>query len=176
MTDTSYRWSAFETCFAKFAAAIDGEGRLVRFWLHADRGRGPQGIRDDAALAPVRVQVEEYCAGKRRTFDLAVHAEEGTEFERGVWQAMCDVPFGETVSYGFIARKLGQPDAARAVGVACNRNPIPLVVPCHRVVGADGALVGFGGGLPLKRALLDFESVIAGRPRDLFAATQSSLG
>jgi methylated-DNA-[protein]-cysteine S-methyltransferase len=82
---------------------------------------------------------------------------------------MCDIPFGETVSYGAIARKLGDANAARAVGLACNANPIPLIVPCHRVIGADGALVGFGGGLELKRALLDFESVIVGRPRDLFA-------
>jgi len=85
----------------------------------------------------------------------------------------CDdeIPFGETVSYGAIAKLLGGgPEAARAVGAACNANPIPLIVPCHRVVGADGALVGFGGGLPLKRALLDFESVVVGRPRDLFAA------
>jgi methylated-DNA-[protein]-cysteine S-methyltransferase len=170
MTDAPHRWSIFETKFSTFAAAIDGQGRLVRFWLHADRKGGPNGIRDDTALEPVRAQIEEYCAGQRRDFALDVHAEEGSNFERGVWQAMCDIPFGETVSYGFIAKKLGDPTAARAVGVACNRNPIPLVVPCHRVVGAGGALVGFGGGLPLKRKLLDFESVIAGRPRDLFAA------
>ncbi len=168
MSDAAHRWSAFDTRFAKFAAAIDGDGRLVRFWLHA--GKGPQGERDDAALAGLRAQVEEYCAGRRRSFDVEIRFDRGSAFERGVWQAMLEIPFGETVSYGFIAKKLGEPGAARAVGLACNANPIPLVVPCHRVVGADGALVGFGGGLPLKRALLDFESVIAGRPRDLFAA------
>ena len=169
MTDEPYRWSAFDTRFARFAAAIDGAGRVVRFWLHADNAR-PHGIEDDAALAPVRAQVEEYCAGTRRAFDLEIHAEQGSDFERAVWSAMSQIPFGETVSYGAIAKTLGGgPEAARAVGAACNANPIPLVVPCHRVVGADGALVGFGGGLPLKRALLDFESVIVGRPRDLFA-------
>ena len=169
MTDEICRWSAFDTRFARFAAAIDGEGRVVRFWLHADKAR-PRGIEDDVALAPVRAQVEEYCAGTRRDFELPIHAEEGSDFERAVWSAMREIPFGETVSYGAIAKRLGGgPESARAVGAACNANPIPLIVPCHRVVGADGALVGFGGGLPLKRALLDFESVIVGRPRDLFA-------
>ncbi|MEI9993953.1 MAG: methylated-DNA--[protein]-cysteine S-methyltransferase [Rhizomicrobium sp.] len=172
MTDEPlYRWSAFDTRFGRQAAAIDADGRLVRYWLHADVRRRPfGGIEDDAALAPVRAQVAEYCEGTRTAFDLPLHIEEGSDFERGVWSAMLAIPFGETLSYGAIAKSLGGgPEAARAVGVACNRNPIPLVVPCHRVVGADGALVGFGGGLPLKRALLDFESVIAGRPRDLFA-------
>jgi methylated-DNA-[protein]-cysteine S-methyltransferase len=162
-----YRWTAFDTRFARFAAAIDDDGRLVRFWLHADRE--PQGVRDDDALAPIRTQVEEYCAGKRQIFDLVTHAETGSDFEHAVWDAMCEIPFGETVTYGAIARKLGQRGGAQAVGIACNRNPIPLVVPCHRVIGANGALIGFGGGLPLKRALLDFESVVAGHPRDLFA-------
>ena len=171
MTGSAYRWSPFATRFAHFAAAIDADGAVVRFWLHADRGRGPDGIRDDDALAAVRTQVEEYCAGTRRDFDLPIRFESGTDFERGVWNAMRAIPFGETVSYGAIAKSLGGgPEAARAVGAACNANPIPLIVPCHRVVGADGALVGFGGGLTLKRALLDFESVVAGRPRDLFAA------
>ena len=169
MTDELYRWAAFDTRFARFAATIDARGRVVRFWLHADKAK-PHGIEDNAALVPVRVQVEEYCAGARRVFDLDIHAEEGSDFERAVWAAMSQIPFGETVTYGAIAKTLGGgPEAARAVGAACNANPIPLIVPCHRVIGANGALVGFGGGLPLKRALLDFESVIVGRPRDLFA-------
>ncbi|HEY4942972.1 MAG TPA: methylated-DNA--[protein]-cysteine S-methyltransferase [Rhizomicrobium sp.] len=169
MTENAYRWSAFDTRFAKFAAAVDDDGSVVRFWLHADRDFYPKGVRDDAALAPVREQVEQYCAGKRLIFDLTCKAPGGSDFERAVWQAMTQIPFGETVSYGAIAKSLGDANAARAVGLACNSNPIPLIVPCHRVIGADGALVGFGGGLPLKRALLDFESVICGRPRDLFA-------
>ncbi len=170
MTDAPIRWSPIESKFSRFAAAIDGVGRVTRFWLHANRADGPRGNRDDAALASVRTQVEEYCAGARRDFDLALHFEGGSDFERGVWHEMLKIPFGETVTYGAIAKALGDPSAARAVGVACNRNPIPLIVPCHRVVGAGGALVGFGGGLPLKRALLDFESVVVGRPRDLFAS------
>ena len=167
MTDARHRWTTFATRFGRFAAAIDEQDRLVRFRFHRDV---LPGLRDDAALAPVREQVEAFCAGKRQAFDLVCHAEDGSAFERGVWQAMTEIPFAETVTYGAIARRLdGAPDAARAVGAACNANPIALIWPCHRVVGAKGALVGFGGGLPLKRALLDFESVIAGRPRDLFA-------
>ncbi|HXC57122.1 MAG TPA: methylated-DNA--[protein]-cysteine S-methyltransferase [Rhizomicrobium sp.] len=169
MSQSPHRWGHIPTRFAPFAAAVDGGGRLVRFWLDAAKGGGPRGVHDEAAIAPIRAQVDEYCAGRRRDFALEFHAEEGSDFERGVWAAMCEIPFGETVSYGAIARRLGDPNAARAVGLACNSNPIPLVVPCHRVVGADGALVGFGGGLALKRALLDFESVVVGRPRDLFA-------
>lgn len=167
MTDTSYRWGLIPTRFSTFAAAVDEQGRVVRFWLHTDRK--PRGIEDDSAITEVRRQVEAYSAGELKDFDLVTHTDRGSDFEHGVWQAMTEIPFGETVSYGYIAKKLGQPDAARAVGVACNGNPIPLIVPCHRVIGADGALVGFGGGLPLKRALLDHESVVAGRPRDLLA-------
>lgn len=170
MTDSIHHWGAFDTRFGRFAASVDEEGRLARFHFHADRRR-PRGIEDDAAVADVRRQVEEYCTGLRRDFDIALHIEEGSHFERGVWQAMTQIPFGETASYGSIAKQLSDgPEAARAVGAACNSNPIPLIIPCHRVVGADGALVGFGGGLPLKRALLDFESVVVGRPRDLFAS------
>jgi methylated-DNA-[protein]-cysteine S-methyltransferase len=166
-SEQTHRWTSFTTRLGRFAAALDEEDRLVRFRFHRD---AMPGIRDDAALAAVRDQVEDFCAGHRRDFDLICHAEEGTAFERGVWQAMTQIPYGETVTYGAIARTLGgAPDAARAVGAACNANPIALIWPCHRVVGAKGALVGFGGGLELKRKLLDFESVIAGRPRDLFA-------
>ena len=169
MPETSRRWSIFDTRFAKFAAQIDLDGAVVRFWLHADRNFHPTGVRDDVALARVRSQVDEYCSGARRAFDLVTRVATGSEFERAVWNAMSAIPFGETLSYGAIAKALGDANAARAVGLACNTNPIPLVVPCHRVIGADGTLVGFGGGLPLKRALLDFESVMVGRPRDLFA-------
>jgi methylated-DNA-[protein]-cysteine S-methyltransferase len=142
----------------------------VGFHFHADKHR-PRGARDDVAVGHIRKQVEEYCDGKRRAFDLDIHIEEGSAFERGVWDAMTRIPYGETVSYGAIAKELGGgPETARAVGAGCNSNPIALIIPCHRVVGANGALVGFGGGLPLKRALLDFESVVVGRPRDLFAS------
>jgi methylated-DNA-[protein]-cysteine S-methyltransferase len=168
MTDLTHRWSAFDTRFGQLAASVDEAGRLVRFRFHANK-HPPRGTEDNSAVAHVHKQVEEYCAGTRRDFDLECHIEEGSEFERGVWRVMTTIPYGETLSYGAVAKQLGRPDAARDVGSAANGNPIVLVIPCHRVIGADGSLVGFGGGLPLKRALLDFESVIAGHPRDLFA-------
>ena len=106
MTDEIYRWDLIETRFSKFAAAVDGEGHVVRFWLHATQERGfrPRGVQDDAAIRPVREQVEEYCAGTRRVFDLVCKAQEGSDFERAVWAAMAEIPFGETVSYGAIAK------------------------------------------------------------------------
>jgi methylated-DNA-[protein]-cysteine S-methyltransferase len=169
MTEATLRWGSFETRFGVLGAVVDGAGILVRFRFHAQR-KPDYGVEDNAAVAHVRAQVEEYCAGKRRNFDLDYRIEDGSEFERGVWRIMARIAFGETASYGAIAKELGGgPETARAVGAACNGNPIPLIVPCHRVIGADGSLVGFGGGLPLKRALLDFESMIAGHPRDLFA-------
>jgi len=102
-------------------------------------------------------ELTEYFAKKRRTFDLPL-APEGTKFQKKVWAALCAIPFGETRTYGQIAAALGNPKAARAVGMACNRNPIGIIVPCHRVVGADGALTGYAGGLPVKAALLRLEA------------------
>jgi methylated-DNA-[protein]-cysteine S-methyltransferase len=102
-------------------------------------------------------QIGEYLAGRRKSFDLPLHAE-GTPFMRRVWDALRRIPYGETRSYKDIAAAIGQPGAARAVGMANNRNPIALIIPCHRVIGADGTLVGFGGGLELKRRLLDLEA------------------
>ncbi|HEU0163014.1 MAG TPA: methylated-DNA--[protein]-cysteine S-methyltransferase, partial [Rhizomicrobium sp.] len=95
-------------------------------------------------------------------------APEGPAFEMRVWQALREIPFGTTTSYGAIARAIGQPGAARAVGAANNANPIALVIPCHRVIGADGQLVGYGGGLALKRALLEHEARVCGTRYDLF--------
>ena len=102
-------------------------------------------------------QLDEYFAGRRRRFDLAL-APEGTTFQLEVWSALTSIPFGATVSYGELARRLGRPAASRAVGAANGRNPVPIVIPCHRVVGQDGSLTGFGGGLSIKRRLLEFEA------------------
>ena len=112
-----------------------------------------QGGAADAAAR----QIEEYFAGTRTIFDLVV-APEGTEFERRVWRELVQIPFGATDTYGEIARRLGEPDAARAVGVANARNPIAIIVPCHRVIGSDGDLTGYAGGLDRKKWLLDMES------------------
>jgi methylated-DNA-[protein]-cysteine S-methyltransferase len=116
----------------------------------------PEWERRDGAFAAVRAQLDEYFTGSRTTFDvpLALH---GDSFQTRVWAELQRIPYGETASYGQIARRLGAPDAARAVGVANARNPIAVIVPCHRVIGADGSLTGYGGGLERKRLLLDLE-------------------
>jgi methylated-DNA-[protein]-cysteine S-methyltransferase len=102
-------------------------------------------------------QLDEYFAGERREFDLDLDPR-GTDFERAVWAQLREIPSGATTSYGEVARAIGRPDRARAVGAANGRNPLPIVIPCHRVIGADGSLVGYGGGLELKRRLLELES------------------
>jgi len=154
-----HRWGTIETDFATFAAWVDERGRLVRFNLSAKGAAkvDPTAVHDERAIARVRKQVEEYCAGKRTDFDLEL-APTGTEFQRAVWNALLEIPYGETRSYGEVARAIGQPKAARGVGSANHANPIGLIVPCHRVIGADGSLTGYGGGLPLKQALLAHEA------------------
>jgi len=117
---------------------------------------------DDKALKYATVQLRSYFAGKRRNFNFPL-AMRGTEFQLSVWNALRKTPFGETTTYGTIAGIIGRPDAVRAVGAANGANPIPIVVPCHRVIGSNGALTGFGGGIPVKRWLLDHEARIAGR-------------
>ena len=102
-------------------------------------------------------QLEEYFRGHRTQFDLPL-APEGTEFQKSVWNALLQIPYGEVSTYGKLAAQIEKPKAARAVGGACHNNPIAIIIPCHRAVGANGNLTGFGGGLPLKRWLLDLES------------------
>jgi methylated-DNA-[protein]-cysteine S-methyltransferase len=116
---------------------------------------------DGEVLKYATVQLRSYFAGKRRNFDfpLTMH---GTEFQRSVWNALRKIPYGETTTYGTLAQIIGRPDAVRAVGAANGANPIPIVVPCHRVIGSNGALTGFGGGIPVKRWLLDHEARVAG--------------
>lgn len=111
-----------------------------------------------ALLARTARELEEYFAGERRTFTVPL-APAGTDFQRKVWTALRAIPYGETVSYGDLARRIGKPGAAIAVGQANGRNPIPIIVPCHRVIGADGKLVGYAGGLEIKKALLRLEKV-----------------
>ena len=110
------------------------------------------------------MQLQEYFDGRRDVFELPL-APQGTPFQQRVWEALLSIPFGETCSYLDLARAIGQPSAMRAVGAANGRNPIPIVIPCHRVIGSNGALVGFGGGLDIKAALLALET----KQRALFA-------
>jgi methylated-DNA-[protein]-cysteine S-methyltransferase len=107
-------------------------------------------------LQAAREQLDEYFAGSRRTFTVPI-APVGTPFQQRVWRQLRKIPYGETVSYGELARRLGDPNYVRAVGAANGANPIAIIVPCHRVIGANGSLVGFGGGLPIKKALLELE-------------------
>ena len=117
-------------------------------------------------------QLDEYFAGARRSFDLPL-ALEGTPFQRRVWQALAGIPYGETIDYGELARRVGRPGAARAVGGANARNPVSIVLPCHRVVGAGGRLTGYAGGLDVKRGLLEHERRVAGGQRTLFTDAES---
>jgi methylated-DNA-[protein]-cysteine S-methyltransferase len=114
-------------------------------------------IRNDSAMAFATQQLQEYFDGKRDAFDLKL-SPIGTPFQHRVWAALCLIPYGATCSYGKLASDIGNPKASRAVGLANGRNPIPIVVPCHRVIGADGSLTGFGGGLAAKKWLLEHES------------------
>lgn len=111
---------------------------------------------DEARTAPLRAQLEEYFAGDRREFDLEL-APQGTEFQLRVWSELRRIPYGATTSYGALSTAIGRPKASRAVGAANGANPIPIVVPCHRVIGSNGSLTGFGGGLETKKLLLELE-------------------
>jgi methylated-DNA-[protein]-cysteine S-methyltransferase len=127
----------------------------------------PEWRRDDAALAPAAAEISAYFAGELRDFSLAF-ALDGTPFQRRVWAELSKIPYGTTISYGELARRVGDPKASRAVGLANGRNPVSIVVPCHRVIGANGSLTGYGGGIERKRWLLEHEGVLPRTSIDLF--------
>jgi methylated-DNA-[protein]-cysteine S-methyltransferase len=116
----------------------------------------PSWKEDHAPLIETIRQLQAYFAGELENFDLQL-APEGTPFQLGVWRRLCDIPYGETISYGELADRIGNPKASRAVGLANGSNPIPIVIPCHRVIGSNGKLTGYGGGLPIKEKLLALE-------------------
>jgi methylated-DNA-[protein]-cysteine S-methyltransferase len=136
--------------------AVREDGVLVALWMGSAPDPETLGPKDDAGFADVREQLAQYFSGDRTSFDLALRAS-GNPLQLAVWQLISAIPYGATRTYGELARDLGDRSLAQAVGAACGRNPLPIVVPCHRVVGADGSLVGFGGGLDRKRFLLDLE-------------------
>jgi methylated-DNA-[protein]-cysteine S-methyltransferase len=133
-------------------------------WYLPDRAAF--GARNDAGFGDVREQLGDYLAGHRRRFDVPVRA--GDEFQERVWDLVRQIPYGETVSYGELARQLGDGTTAQQVGAAVGRNPVCILIPCHRVVGAGGKLTGFAGGLKRKRLLLDLERDVARRSSRLF--------
>jgi methylated-DNA-[protein]-cysteine S-methyltransferase len=139
--------------------AGDKDGLHLVHFATGRRPRSPQAdwIEDKSPFKEVIRQLEAYFEGKLQDFDLPLVLD-GTEFQLLVWRNLQKIPYGETVSYGQLAKRIGSPDAARAVGLANGSNPIPIIVPCHRVIGSNGDLTGFGGGLPLKKKLLALES------------------
>ena len=156
-------YEQLETRMGKIIIAADDQA--LRFVLLPDHGRPARAEpgwqrRSTPLILRARRQLAAYFAGKLYEFDLPLELN-GTPFQRTVWRELARVPFGATVSYGELARRVHKPQASRAVGAACGRNPLPIVIPCHRVIGKDGGLVGFAGGLSLKTALLELEEKFA---------------
>ena len=157
-----YTWMD-ETPIGRILLAGDDEGLKYLVFDHGasqERHQLPlAGWTEKAApFKEVSRQLKAYFAGNLHRFDLPLAAN-GTDFQKRVWKALCDVPYGETVSYGEIAKAIGKPTASRAVGMANGRNPISIIVPCHRIIGSSGKLVGYGGGLERKTRLLQLEGV-----------------
>jgi methylated-DNA-[protein]-cysteine S-methyltransferase len=166
---TRLRAGLIATPCGAMIAVVTEDGALVGLDFVDDQGAASEAAalswrsltirRDDAAVAHVARQLDEYFGGARRTFDLKL-APQGNAFAQEAWRVLREVPYGATVSYGELARRLARPTSARAIGRANAMNPIAIVVPCHRVIGADGGLVGYGGGLDRKAALLALEGAL----------------
>jgi methylated-DNA-[protein]-cysteine S-methyltransferase len=138
---------------------IARDGVLTNVSMHEQRHMSPppvEAIIDDAWFKEVAAQLDAYFAGELSSFDLELNLL-GTPFQQGVWSQLCEIPYGETISYGELAQRVANPKASRAVGLANGRNPIAIIVPCHRVIGANGSLTGYGGGLERKTWLLEHE-------------------
>ncbi|GAA1568221.1 methylated-DNA--[protein]-cysteine S-methyltransferase [Kribbella hippodromi] len=150
------RWTVVDSPIGDLTLAADETG-LCR--LHF--GGTEQALAADPLLTDAAEQLKAYFAGELQEFTLPLSVRTGSAFERAVWQQLTRIPYGEMQTYGEVAKIVGDAGAARAVGTACNRNPIAIVVPCHRVVGAGGKMVGFGGGIPTKRHLLELEARIS---------------
>jgi methylated-DNA-[protein]-cysteine S-methyltransferase len=151
------RYAVVESSIGELLLVGDGRALTgIQFDLDGDWRVGGDWVADPAALAGAVEQLRAYLAGELTVFDLPV-AIGGSDFQQRVWRLLAEIPYGHSTSYGALAARLGRPGASRAVGLANGRNPVPIVLPCHRVVGASGALTGYGGGLDRKRWLLDLE-------------------
>ena len=157
MTDA---WTIYQSPVGPLTL-IGGPGRLSALNFPGRSGPLAEERRDPEALTAACDQLEEYFDGTRTRFDLALHLG-GTAFQRRVWAELIAIQFGATISYAALADAVGRPDRVRAVGATVGRTPVPIVVPCHRVIGANGELTGYGGGLQRKQALLDLEAAVAG--------------
>lgn len=161
-------WSEISTPVGPLTIVSDGRAiTIVSMRAAADViARPGEWVEDDARLMAAREQLAAYFAGELRQFTLPL-APRGTPFQMQVWTALRQIPFGETRSYGTLAASIGQPGSARAVGAANRTNPIGIIVPCHRVIGADGSLTGYAGGIERKKFLLEHEAGIAGAPQQI---------
>jgi methylated-DNA-[protein]-cysteine S-methyltransferase len=158
-------WTSMDSPLGPLLIVVDEQGTLTQLDFTETRSKNhpnvDNAVGDDKRCEHVVRQLAEYFAGERRDFNLKV-APEGTEFQRKVWNVLRTIPFGQTISYGEQARRLGNPNASRAVGAANGTNPIAIVIPCHRVIGSTGALVGYASGIERKRWLLEHEGALSG--------------
>ena len=167
------KWCRCETPLGSVRIAARGDA-IIGLWFDGQKhdvlpDRSWREAPGDPVLREAARQLRDYLAGRRDRFDLAL-APEGTPFQTSVWRAIAKVPAGGTASYGDLARRIGRPSSVRAVGAAVGRNPLSVVVPCHRIVGSDGSLTGYAGGLERKRALLALERVDLDASRDAVVA------
>ncbi len=154
-------YTNYDSPVGKLLLAATERGLAGVYFENHRHFKGSDGwVRDDgnAILAKVKQQLQEYFAGSRQRFELPLDISSGTPFQQQVWQALLDIPFGATASYGELARRIGKSAAVRAVGAANGRNPVSIIVPCHRVIAGSGALTGYAGGLLNKQALLELEA------------------
>ncbi|WP_327400206.1 methylated-DNA--[protein]-cysteine S-methyltransferase [Streptomyces sp. NBC_01288] len=152
--------TVIDSPYGPLTLVADDDGALCGLYMVDQRHRPPEenfGIPDDTPFAETTAQLQAYFAGELKEFTLQLRLH-GTPFQQTVWDQLRRIPYGETRSYGDLADALGNPGASRAVGLANGKNPVGIIVPCHRVVGANGSLTGYGGGLDRKQRLLDFES------------------
>ena len=149
-------YDEIDTPMGRLLLVASDQGLCELDFAADEREIPPDWQQDQARLAPMVKQLQAYFAGECQSFDMPL-APQGTEFQRRVWKELCKIPFGETISYGELARRVGNPKASRAVGAANGQNPVAIIIPCHRVIGSNGRLTGYAGGLDRKAFLLDHE-------------------